>query len=131
MDGVDLAAAIDEARGRPLAEDPYHRAALMWANQWRRRFGLPELDRLPAGSIDSAEENPLARAIGPGARVERWWARLPYPDGHPGTVAIPEPVEAFLERFDFGLYPALIEPRLRVVQGDGARDSEPPASRAA
>jgi hypothetical protein len=131
VESTDLAAAIDEARGRPPAEDPYHRAALVWANQWRRRFGLPELDRLPAGSIDSAEENSLARAIGPGTRVERWWARLPYPDGHPGTVAIPEPVEAFLERFDFGLYPALVEPRLRLVPGGREHEPEPRASRAA
>ena len=93
----ELAFLIERARGRPLETCPYYAAALLYAERWRRRCGLAQLRALPPGEIGSAAENPLARALGPGASAERWWARLRHPDGRIGTVALPGAVEAFLD----------------------------------
>ena len=103
-----LADRLEQGRERPLEACPYYAAALRFAGRWRRRCGLRPLAALPPGEIDSPSENPLARALGPGATAERWWARLRHPDGRMGTIALPRAVEAFLERFDFGLYPSLV-----------------------
>ena len=114
----ELALLIERGRERPLEACPYYAAALSFAARWRARCRLPELRALPPGVIGSATENPVARALGPGASAERWWARLRHPDGRMGTVALPGAVEAFLERFHFGLYPSLVAgARLRSVEG--------------
>ena len=105
----------------PAQTCPYYAATLSYVARWRRRCGLPELRALPPGEIGSATENPLARALGPGASAERWWARLRHPDGRMGTVALPGAVEAFLERFHVGLYPSLVAGApLRALDGEAS-----------
>jgi len=117
----ELALLIERGRERRLEACPYYATALVYAARWRRRCGLTELRALPPGVIGSATENPVARALGPGASAERWWARLRHPDGRMGTVALPGAVEAFLERFHFGLYPSLVAGApLRALDGEGA-----------
>lgn len=115
-DAIRLAALIEAALLRPAHLDPSYAGALWWVNFRRARLGEPPLPALLAGVIDHPGANPLARSLGPGSRAERWWAHVLHRDGRWAAVAMPPAPELFLERFHFGLYPALTLPRLELVQ---------------
>lgn len=103
--------------------------ALNLVNAAREAVGLPVLDRLPVGRVGDCHDCPVARALPARAIDGRWaifddsstarrvadaWGASCRTATHEyGTekfvVRLPEPLIEFLEEFDQGTYPELIE----------------------
>jgi hypothetical protein len=72
--------------------DQYYYAALDWANNKRRAKGLPTLLSIPRGKRKTSSDCPLARAIKSSV-----------------SGADDYQVQKFIERFDAGRYPELVD----------------------
>lgn len=82
-------------------------AALAFANEVRERYGAPPLSTLPRGVPDDSSSCPLANALrdcGDPVEVSGCSADI---NGY--TIQYPEEVWEFVEAFDSGRYPDLVE----------------------
>ena len=91
--------------------DPLYEWVLRFVNHWRvRRMRKPPLEQLPKGVPKRAGEDPVSRALGPGAVAGRdGYSRLPTPNGGLATYASSTDLGRFLDAFDNGSYPGLIK----------------------
>lgn len=96
----------------PLYEE-VTKSALTWVNNMRAEYGIDPADHFPRGRRNDGQRCPVARALAPcmgGAVVCRVNAIL----FRPGTnddhyIETPQYVERFIEQFDAGMHPDLLE----------------------
>lgn len=86
---------------------------LDWVNTKRREFDFEPLDALPKGQPRSCIDCVIARALsshadGCFAAVDHGLALVQDGNDVYQEVAVPEPIQEFIVRFDHGLYPELV-----------------------